>query len=95
MEEFELIESLKHKIEQVFELYQNEKLQNEQLIQKINKNKEVIELKNKEIAELKHQLNTNKLANAFVSSSEETKEAKQKINAIVREIDNCIALLNR
>ncbi|MEX0988649.1 MAG: hypothetical protein WD052_14315 [Bacteroidales bacterium] len=47
------------------------------------------------INELKQQNNTLKLSKAFVSENGEPQEAKLQINKIVREIDKCIALLNR
>ncbi len=48
-----------------------------------------------EINELKQQNNMLKLAKAFTAESEESQDAKLQINKIVREIDKCIALLNR
>ncbi len=51
--------------------------------------------KEEEINELKQQNNTLKLAKAFTAESEESQDAKLQINKIVREIDKCIALLNR
>lgn len=48
-----------------------------------------------EINELKQQNNTLKLAKAFTAEGEESQDAKLQINRIVREIDKCIALLNR
>lgn len=48
-----------------------------------------------EINDLKKQNNTLKLSRAFVAESDEPQEAKLQINKIVREIDKCIALLNR
>jgi chromosome segregation ATPase len=51
--------------------------------------------KEEEIKELKQQNNTLKLAKAFTAESEESQDAKLQINRIVREIDKCIALLNR
>jgi len=36
-----------------------------------------------------------KIAGALSGDGEEQSEAKQKINELVREIDKCIALLNR
>lgn len=36
-----------------------------------------------------------KLAKMFVASDDESKDAKNRIQKLVREIDKCIALLNR
>ncbi len=68
----------------------NEKLSvnNQSLVDKLREQEE-------EINELKKQNNTLKLAKAFSAESEESQEAKLQINRIVREIDKCIALLNR
>ncbi len=48
-----------------------------------------------EINKLKQQNNTLKLSKAIVSGNGEQGEARLQINKIVREIDKCIALLNR
>ena len=61
---------------------------NQNLVDKLKQQEE-------EINELKKQNNTLKLAKAFRAESEESQEAKLQINRIVREIDKCIALLNR
>ncbi len=36
-----------------------------------------------------------KLSEAFLGDGENSQEAKRKINELVREIDRCVALLNR
>jgi hypothetical protein len=45
--------------------------------------------------ELEQKVNRLQLAQAFTASSPDAKEARQKIGKLVREIDKCIALLNR
>ncbi len=54
-----------------------------------------VELKNKEIEDLKQKYETLKLAKTIAASSTDSHEAKLKVNRIVREIDKCIALLNK
>ena len=55
-----------------------------------------LEEKDKELDNSKKEQNTQQLANTFLAASgNDPQEAKNKINKIVREIDNCIALLNR
>ena len=54
-----------------------------------------IEERELEIESLKKQQETKQLADTFLVTSGNTQEARVKINKIVREIDNCIALLNR
>ena len=95
METTQLIGGFKEKFEKFVYLYGELKNENKQLkseVESLN-----LKLSDNEIisGELKHKLETNDLAKTFVSSGEGSKEAKLKINKIVREIDNCIALLNR
>lgn len=86
------IGDLKAKIEKVVKLHQELKKENEQLVadkenlqKAINEQKntiEALEKKNKELEQSK--------------SEEQTKivtDTKEKINELVQEIDNCIALL--
>ncbi len=47
------------------------------------------------IETLEQQYNTAKLATGVLATENETKAARTEINRIVREIDDCIALLNR
>ena len=48
-----------------------------------------------EIKELEKKNDKIKLTGALLGDSENAVEARKKINELVREIDNCIALLNR
>ena len=61
---------------------------NEDLNQKIRK----LELKKNELIEKSN--NTN-LAQSFIEASGTNHDAKIKVNRMVREIDKCIALLNK
>jgi len=45
-------------------------------------------------AELENEYNRLKLSGAILGDGENSLEAKKRINNLVREIDNCIALLN-
>ena len=54
-----------------------------------------LEKQKKELEVLKQENNTLKLAKAFAEDGSSTQDAKLQINRIVREIDKCIALLNR
>jgi chromosome segregation ATPase len=63
--------------------------------------KELLELSTKlqtvesEHNNLKRSYERIKLATALTGDGEGSREAKRKLNTLVREIDNCIALLNR
>lgn len=95
MEDTHFIDSLKEKLLKVTSLYKRQKEENSNLQHLVNEQKQALVLKEKELNKLKEKSKIMDLAKGFLASSAETKEAKQKINAIVREIDNCIALLNR
>jgi hypothetical protein len=89
------ITSLKEKIKTIITLYEESKKINKQLTQeKQNLTKEVEE-KNTELNDLKIKYETLKLAKTIAASSNDSHEAKIKVNKIVREIDKCIALLNK
>jgi len=54
-----------------------------------------IELLEKDKLELSQKNEQLKIATHLLSGVDENREAKQKINKLVREIDKCIALLNK
>ena len=92
----DLIITLKSRIQKIIDLYENQKKIN---IELENNNKEIkdklILLENK-FSDVEEKYENLKLARAIVSpDEEETHEARIKVNRIVREIDKCIALLNR
>ncbi len=57
--------------------------------------KEALHREQEFITVLKEKNKQLQLAEAFKASSTDTNDAKMKIGRIVREIDKCIALLNR
>jgi len=67
----------------------NEKLSNE-----IEKIREELTEKNQQISELNDKVKLLRIAGS-VGGGESTKEVKLKINEMVREIDKCIAQINR
>ncbi len=87
--------SLKQKVSKVILLYSNLQKENEKLQQQQNEYKETLKNKEVEIEFLKNKYNKLKLAKSILATSGEPHDAKIKINRIVREIDKCIALLNR
>lgn len=91
----ELFISLKEKIKNIISLYEKAKKKKEELSEEklsfINQIKE----KDKEFEELKNKYKILKLAKTFKASDNDKSDAKNKINRIVREVENCIALLNK
>ncbi len=100
-EKREILDLLKARLSELIKLFERTKEENMHLFNEnqklIEKNKE----KDQEIKKLKEKLETYKLTNAFIITSEgdditeKKHEAKIKINRIVKEIDRCIALLNK
>ncbi len=95
METTQLIEGFKDRFDKFVALYKKCKLENNVLKLELEKLNSILEQKNNEILLLKDELNKNKIAKSFLVSGVNPKDAKLQINRIVREIDNCIALLNR
>ncbi|MBO7477441.1 MAG: hypothetical protein J6U04_05860 [Salinivirgaceae bacterium] len=96
METEQLIDSFKSKFSTLAEKYTALKDENARLAGENAELRQKLEAKEKEIENNKKEQNTQQLANTFLAASgNDPQEAKNKINKIVREIDNCIALLNR
>jgi len=84
----EKMQSVKLQINRQHEDYEQLKKRNEDLNSKIQQKElliKVLEEQNKKL----------KLAKSFLAESEDVHDAKIKINRLVREIDRCIALLNK
>lgn len=86
---------LKNHINVLISLFENAKEENAALREKEKELANVIQEKDAELAELQQKYNTLKMAKTIAAANEGAHEAKIKINRIVREIDKCIALLNR
>ena len=67
-----------------------EQLKNENEVLKNKLQEREINLK-----ELENKYERSKLSGALMGENENALEAKRKINELVREIDKCVALLNR
>lgn len=95
VEQKDIVITLKDKIKKLLSLYNNLKAENLALKKQVEESK--IQLKNKdsELEFLKNKYNKLKLAKSLLASEGDSHDAKIKINRIVREIDKCIALLNR
>jgi predicted nuclease with TOPRIM domain len=89
-----IIEELKLKIHKLVDLYQNSEQEKIQLQEENTKLNNKLKQKDAEFSNLKEKYSRIELAKS-IASSDSTHDAKIKINRIVREIDNCIALLNK
>ncbi len=90
-----LLNDLKANTLQVFQKcnkLENEKKQLEEKLEALKNEVDALKQENAEIGRKQEKL---KLANHILSGTDENGEARKRINKIVREIDKCIALLNR
>jgi len=94
-ENIEIVNNLQHKIMRLVERYERVKLDNEMLRNQNDQLTTQLEGSARDIADLKEKYNTLKFSKTIESSSGDVHFAKIRINQIVREIDKCIALLNR
>jgi len=94
-EELLLLNNLKINVRQFFIEFENIENEKKVLEQNILGLKQEIELLKQEKSELSRKNEQLRLATHLLSGVDENREAKQKINKLVREIDKCIALLNK
>ena len=71
------------------------KSENRLLLEEQARLKEQISLLNTKNEELQRKIEELKFAKSMLGGEENSHEAKIKINRLVREIDKCIALLNK
>lgn len=91
----DIVTTLKDKIKKLLSLYHDLKAENAELKKQTEEYKIQVKNKEAELDFLKNKYNKLKLAKSLLASTEDSHDAKIKINRIVREIDKCIALLNR
>lgn len=91
----ELVAELGNRIDRLAELYLNVKRENEMLRNEVaqltSQLKEAVASK----AEVEKKLELVKMSKVIESGADDIQLTKNRINQIVREIDKCIALLNR
>lgn len=94
-EESLLLGNLTKNIRLLFDEFSQNENYTKKLEEEISYLKNEIELLKKEKDELSRKNEQMRLANQLLSGTDDSKEAKQKINKLIREIDKCIALLNQ
>jgi hypothetical protein len=91
----ELLKRLRDKQLQLIAYYEKTKREYVDLLAENQKNKDEIVRQYDTIKGLEEKNKKLQLAEAFKGSSADTNDAKLKIGRIVKEIEKCIALLNR
>jgi phage shock protein A len=91
----DIISSLEGKINRLIRYAEGLKASNLQLQQQVDKISGQLRDKDQELEVLESKYQSLKLAKTLTSSPEDVKSVKVQVNRMVREIDKCIALLNR
>ena len=90
-----LLREFKGKLDKLINLHLRMKREKQLLIEEQSQMKEQIRLLNLQNEELVKNKEDLKFAKSLLGADEDSHEAKIKINRLVREIDKCIALLNK
>jgi TolA-binding protein len=94
-QEKNLLIDFKGKVKQLIANHESLKQEKRQLNGKIGDLENSINQLQQENKILLQKYENLKIAKMLIASDEETKDAKSKIQKLVREIDKCIALLNQ
>ena len=94
-EQVDILEGIKEKIQTVKFRLQESQETNDLLKKKNDDLQQMVQQKQSVIDELEQKNQQLALVKSIMADSEDANEARIRINRIVREIDKCIALLNR
>ena len=94
-DQIEIVGTLRSRIKDIIKLYESEKSEKLRILDEKEKLVGRLQKQEKLINELEHKYNTLKVAKSLLAGGENGNDARLKVNRMVREIDKCIALLNR
>ncbi|MGY0392274.1 hypothetical protein ACW5R3_06950 [Bizionia sp. KMM 8389] len=86
--------ALENKINRVLKQQQLLKQANSKLQQELQSTQHMLQSQKLEITDWEEKYEALKIANSMLGSDENKRETKLKINALIREIDHCIAQLS-
>ncbi|NEN22551.1 hypothetical protein G3O08_03410 [Cryomorpha ignava] len=87
--------SIKGKLEKIDKRFEKLKQENEELKRGSSDLQRLLDDEKRKTQSVQNEYNRLKLAKTLVSTSGDKAEMKFRVNELVREIDKCIALLNR
>ncbi|MFG6686124.1 hypothetical protein ACGK9U_06055 [Mariniflexile sp. HNIBRBA6329] len=90
----DIVDSLENKISKVLHKLELLKLANLKLNEELEVSKQEIQNQKLHIAGWEEKYEALKMANSILGSDENKRETKLKINALIRDIDHCIAQLS-
>ena len=94
-EQVEILEGIKGKIQSAKERMREQTDENTHLKQKNEDLQQLVQQKQSLIDELEEKNQRLSMVKSIVANDQDSHDARIQINRIVREIDKCIALLNR
>jgi chromosome segregation ATPase len=86
---------LNKKLEELFERYIDLRTKNTELTKENDTLKRYLQERDEKVKELEIKYERIKISGALMGEGGSALEARQKITELVREIDRCVALLNR
>ncbi|WP_339698896.1 hypothetical protein [uncultured Marixanthomonas sp.] len=90
----EIVDSLENRISKLLHRYEKLRQQNTRLEEELSVLRSQKEESEKEIETLREKCSSLKMANSMLGSDQYKRDTKLKINALVREIDQCITQLS-
>ncbi|MDD3687394.1 MAG: hypothetical protein PHE56_11570 [Bacteroidales bacterium] len=90
-----LINKLNENIQKLMLLYSSEKEKNNKLSEEVNNLNNELNIYKAKYQEIERKYDNLKMARSLDGDTPDEREARLKLNRIIREIDNCIALLNK
>ena len=90
----EIVDSLENKISKILHKMDILKQANSKLKEELEQSKQTIEGQSQDILAWQEKYDALKMANTMLGSSDNKRETKLKINALIREIDHCITQLS-
>jgi len=92
----EVVDNIEKKVLKIISLYRSSQSEKEEILLMNEKLKSDLNEKNNLIKSLEEKIKLLRITKSVATQeSEINKESRQKINEYVREIDKCIALLNK
>jgi predicted nucleic acid-binding Zn-ribbon protein len=91
----DLVVELGTRVDRLVQLYRDAKRENEMLKNEVSQLTSQLKNAVNTKTNLEEQLGHTKMAKVLENAPEDVQQTKNRINQIVREIDKCIALLNR
>lgn len=90
----EIVDSLENRIGKLLERYNNLKQTNQKLEGELTNLRSEQNKYESVLTDLQDECNSLRLANSILGSDQHKRETKLKINALIREIDQCISQLS-